>query len=68
MTYQLTAEDVGFITDQDKVESAGRIVTSRLYIEKVIIDGFHFPKFIPSPIFTNEKNAFFTRYQSYSPD
>ena len=61
MDIPFSAIDVGFEVKSEPFPSEGTSFCIRLIPEKVVVDGFSFPKAIPKPIFLEEGPLQFTR-------
>ena len=62
MDIPFSAVDMGFEVKSEPFPSEGRSCCISLILEKVIVDGFSFPKAIPEPIFLEEGSLQFTRF------
>ncbi len=61
MDIPFSAVDVGFEVKNEAFPSEGTLFCVSLIPEKVVVDGFSFPKAIPKPIFLEESSLQFTR-------
>lgn len=61
MDIPFSAVDVGFEVKSEPFPSEGTLLLTGVIPEKVVVDGFSFPKVIPEPIFLEESSPQFTR-------
>ena len=61
MDIPFSAVDIGFEVKNEAFPSEGTLFCVSLILEKVVVDGFSFPKTLPKPIFLEESSLHFTR-------